>query len=81
MARQDTLDLLLFGFVSKPSHRPNHRQRVVVEGLDHHRPFELSLAISLVGLGLSRELFGGQRYGLGQVLACRLIPESVCPES
>jgi hypothetical protein len=73
VVRQDTLDLLLLSLAPKPAHGPNHRQRIVVQGLDHQRPFELALAISLVGLGLSRHLLGGQRDGLGQVLDCRLV--------
>jgi len=35
----------------------------------------MALAISLVGLGLSPHLLGGQRDGLGQVLYYRLILE------
>src|SRR5713226_1237697 len=72
IARQDTLDLLLLGFAPEPAHGPNHRQRVVAEGLHHQRPFELALAVSLVRLRLRRELFGGQRDGFGQVLYYRL---------
>jgi hypothetical protein len=47
------------------------RQRVVVEGLDHQRPFALALAISVVGLGLTRQLFWGQRGGLRPVVPCK----------
>ncbi len=75
VARQNALDLLLRGLVPEPAHGPNHCQRVVVEGLDHQRPLQLALAISLVCFGLSHDLLGGQRNGLGQVLACRLILE------
>src|SRR5205807_3984588 len=66
IARQDALDLLLLGFVPKSAHGPKHRQRVVVEGLDHQRPLQLALSISLVGLGLRRELLGGQPEGSGR---------------
>jgi len=46
-----------------------------LERLYHLRPLELALAISFVGLGLRRQLFGGQRDGIGQGLDCRLVLE------
>ena len=47
---------------------------VVSEALSgKHSPIEPALPISLVGLGLSYDLFGGQRDGLGKLILREVI--------
>jgi hypothetical protein len=55
------------------AHGPRDGHRVIVEGLDSHSPIEPALPISLVGLGLSYDLFGGQRNGLGKLITRQVI--------
>jgi hypothetical protein len=64
-ARQDALDLILLALIPEPPHGPRDGHRVIVEGLDDHGRIEPALAISLVGLGLSYDLFGVSATGSG----------------